>query len=77
MSRTDTSATNAIGRPPTVDLVLLGVAVAAIATSAPLIAATAVAPLAISFWRSLLGSAVTLPWAWFRHGAEMRGLSGY
>ena len=77
MSRADASTTNAIGRPPTVDLVLLGVAVAAIATSAPLIAATAGAPLAISFWRSLLGSAVTLPWAWFRHGSEMRSLSRY
>jgi drug/metabolite transporter (DMT)-like permease len=68
-------ATNAIIRPPTTDLVLLGVAVVAIATSAPLIAATAVAPVAIAFWRSLLGSAATLPWAWFRHRAEMRSLS--
>jgi len=70
-------ATNAIGRPPASDLVLLGIAVLAIATSAPLIAASSVAPLAISFWRSLLGSAVTLPWAWFRHREEMRSLSRY
>lgn len=69
--------TNAIGRPPTSDLVLLGVAVLAIATSAPLIAASSVAPLALAFWRSLLGSAATLPWAWFRHRQEMRSLSRY
>jgi drug/metabolite transporter (DMT)-like permease len=69
--------TNAIGRPPTSDLLLLGVAVLAIATSAPLIAASSVAPLALAFWRSLLGSAATLPWAWFRHRQEMRSLSRY
>jgi drug/metabolite transporter (DMT)-like permease len=74
---TRATSTNAIGRPPTSDLVLLGIAVTAIATSAPLIAASSVAPLAISFWRSLLGSAVTLPWAWFRHREEMRSLSRY
>ena len=73
----DGTSTNAIGRPPTSDLVLLGIAITAIATSAPLIAASSVAPLAISFWRSLLGSAVTLPWALFRHRAEMRSLSRY
>jgi drug/metabolite transporter (DMT)-like permease len=66
---------NAITRPPTGDLLLLGVAVLAIATSAPLIAATTVPPLAIAFWRSLLGSGLTLPWALGRHRSEMRSLS--
>ena len=75
MSQGDVTVTNAITRPPATDLVLLGIAVLAIATSAPLIAATTVAPIAIAFWRSVLGSAVTLPWAWFRHRAEMRSLS--
>ena len=75
MSQGDETVTNAITRPPATDLVLLGIAVLAIATSAPLIAATTVAPIAIAFWRSVLGSAVTLPWAWFRHRAEMRSLS--
>jgi drug/metabolite transporter (DMT)-like permease len=74
---TEDPRADAIGRPPVTDLVLLGVAVLAIATSAPLIAASSVAPLAISFWRSLLGSAVTLPWAWLRHREEMRTLSRY
>ena len=77
MTRGGEAQANAIGRPPTSDVVLLGVAVLAIATSAPLIAATSVAPLALSFWRSLLGSAATLPWAWFRHREEMRSLSRY
>lgn len=76
MSTADGTA-NAIGRPPASDLVLLGVAVLAIATSAPLIAASTVAPLAISFWRSLLGSALTAPWAWSRHRDELRSLSAY
>lgn len=75
VSTTGTGQPSAITRPPTGDLVLLGVAVVAIATSAPLIAATTVAPLALSFWRSLLGSAATLPWAWARHRDEMRSLS--
>ena len=57
----DGTATSAITRPPAADLVLLGIAVTAISTSAPLVAATAVAPLAIAFWRSLLGSALTVP----------------
>jgi drug/metabolite transporter (DMT)-like permease len=74
---TSTERVSAITRPPTGDLVLLAVAVLAIATSAPLIAATTVGPLALSFWRSLLGSAATLPWAWLRHRDEMRSLSRY
>ncbi|MGL1102691.1 EamA family transporter, partial [Vibrio parahaemolyticus] len=47
----------------------------AIATSAPLIAATAVPAVAIALWRSVLGSAVTFPWAWWRNRDELRGLS--
>ena len=67
--------TNAITRPPATDLVLLGIAVTAISTSAPLIAATSVAPLAVAFWRSLLGSGLTAPVAWLRHSEEIRSLS--
>ena len=66
---------NALGRPPLGDMVTLGVAVAAISTSAPLIAATATPALAISFYRCLFGSAATAPWAWFRHRDEWNGLS--
>jgi drug/metabolite transporter (DMT)-like permease len=71
---TDRDATT-LGRPPTSDIVILGVAVAAISTSAPLIAATATPALAISFYRCLFGSAATAPWAWFRHRAEWSRLS--
>lgn len=63
-----------LGRPPMGDLLILGVAVAAISTSAPLIAATATPALAISFYRCLFGSAATAPWAWFRHRDEWRTL---
>ena len=41
-------------RPPTVDLVLLGVAVVAVSTSAPLIRAADAPSLAIAFWRNAL-----------------------
>lgn len=49
-------------RPPTVDLLLLGVAVAAVSTSAPLIRAAAAPTLAIAFWRNAL--AVPIVGAW-------------
>ena len=65
----------ALGRPPVGDLVTLGVAVAAISTSAPLIAATATPALAISFYRCLFGSGATAPWAWFRHRSEWSTLT--
>lgn len=75
MAQAEVTGENAITRPPTTDLVLLSVAVLAIATSAPLIAATVVPPVAIAFWRSLLGSGLTLPWALLRHRSEMRALT--
>lgn len=75
MAQVEVTGENAITRPSRTDLVLLGIAVTAIATSAPLIAATAVPPLAIAFWRSLIGSGLTLPWALWRHHAEMRSMS--
>lgn len=60
--------------PPPVDAVLLVVALTGVASSGPLIAATAAPPLAIAFWRNALGSAatgiVTLPGRWH----ELRGL---
>ncbi len=64
-----------IGRPPAADLGLLLVAVLAISSSAPIIAATAAPAVAISFWRCLLGSGATLPFAVLRHGHELRSLS--
>ena len=62
-------------RPPTSDLLLLGVAVVAIATSAPLIAACTAPALAIAFWRCLLGSGATAVWVGIRHRAEVAALT--
>lgn len=54
---------------------LLAIAVFFISTSAPLIAATAAPALAIAFWRTAIGAALTAPWTLLRHRAELRGLS--
>jgi drug/metabolite transporter (DMT)-like permease len=51
------------------------VALLAVSTSGPLIAATAVPALAIAFWRNAMGGAVLLPIALVRNHAELRGLS--
>ena len=64
-----------LGRPTTGDLFALAVAVTAFSTVAPIIAASTVPALAISFYRCLLGSSFTAPWAWFRHRAEWKGLT--
>ena len=64
-----------VARPPTRDLGLMVVALLAVSTSGPLIAATAVPALAIAFWRNAMGGAVLLPIAVLRNRAELRGLS--
>ncbi len=51
-------------------------AVCAVGTSGPLIAATAAPALAIALWRNVFGAAVLAPAALFRHLAELRGMSG-
>ncbi|HEX6888313.1 MAG TPA: DMT family transporter, partial [Candidatus Nanopelagicales bacterium] len=51
------------------------VAVLAISTSAPLIAACTAPALAIAFWRTALGSGATWAWVAVRHRAEVRALS--
>ena len=57
-----TSATApAVGRPGGSDAVLLVVALTAVSTSGPLIAATAVPALAIAFWRNAMAGAVLVP----------------
>src|SRR3546814_6920746 len=52
----------ASGRVPTFDLLLLGVAIVAISTSAPLIAGAAAPTLAIAFWRNALALPVLGAW---------------
>ena len=66
---------NAVTRPPASDVVLLVVAMLAIGTSGPLIAATTVGAVALAFWRSLLGSGLTLPFSLLRHRGELRGMT--
>ena len=56
------------------DAVYLSIALVAVSTSGPLIAATAVPALAIAFWRNAMASAVLVPTAWLTCRAELRGL---
>ncbi|MCU1600831.1 MAG: family transporter [Frankiales bacterium] len=62
-------------RPPARDLGIMVVALLAVSTSGPLIAATAAPALAIAFWRNAMGGGVLLPIALLRNRAELRGLS--
>ena len=62
------------GPVPRTDGLLLVVALAAVSTSGPLIAATAVPALAIAFWRNALAGAVLVPVVLLRRRAELRGL---
>lgn len=73
MSAAPTAATR-LSRPPAADLGLLAVAVVAISTSGPIIAACAAPALAIAFWRTALGSAATSAWVAWRHRGELRAL---
>jgi drug/metabolite transporter (DMT)-like permease len=50
-----------VTRPPGHDVVLLLVAILAVSTSGPLIAATAAPALAIAFWRNAMASLVLVP----------------
>ncbi|MGH9085995.1 MAG: DMT family transporter [Acidimicrobiales bacterium] len=70
--------------PPAGDLLLLGVAVVAVSTSAPLIRAAAAPTLAIAFWRNALALPVIGGWivarpgertGWARRTVEERRLS--
>lgn len=63
-----------VERPPTRDLGLLFVALMAVSTSGPLIAATAAPALAIAFWRNALSGAVLTPVVLVRRRAELLGL---
>ena len=65
-----TQRTNAVGRPPAVDLTLLAVAVLASSTTGPLIALCAAPGIAIAFWRTFAGSAVMAPVAWLAQRSD-------
>jgi drug/metabolite transporter (DMT)-like permease len=51
------------------------VAVAAVGTSGPLIAATAAPALAIAFWRNVFGAGAIAPFALWRHLGELRAMT--
>ncbi len=74
MTTATTPAQN-VAAVPRVDIVLLGVALASVSLSAPLIAATAAPALAIAFWRNALAVGVLTPVAWFKHRARLRALT--
>lgn len=69
MPRPDTTTGQAVRLPDARETGLLAVAVMAVSTSAPIIAACAAPALAIAFWRCLLGAAATAPFA-LRHGLD-------
>ena len=62
-------------RPGGTDAFLIAVAVVAVATSGPLMAATVAPALAIAFWRNALASLLILPVTLVRNRAELTGLS--
>jgi len=62
MASAPPAVTAAATRPPTVDLLLLAVAVGAVSTSAPLIRAAAAPALAVAFWRNALALPVLGAW---------------
>lgn len=65
---------DAVSRPPGRDLVLIGVAVAAVSTSAPLIREADAPALAIAFWRNAMAVAVLAPVCALRRREEIAGL---
>ncbi|WP_344662703.1 DMT family transporter [Catenulispora subtropica] len=67
---------SAVHRPPKADMAVLGVAVTAVGTSGPLIAAADAPAMAIAFWRNAIATAVFAPYVLARRGlrAELRGL---
>ncbi|NUR30794.1 MAG: DMT family transporter [Catenulispora sp.] len=67
---------SAVHRPPRADMAVLGVAVTAVGTSGPLIAAADAPAMAIAFWRNAIATVVFAPYVLARRGlrAELRGL---
>ena len=71
---TQSLAQPGVARPPTRDVGILVIALLAVSTSGPLIAACAAPALAIAFWRNAMASAVLLPVVLTRNRDELRGL---
>src|SRR3954471_1764413 len=65
---------SALSRPSRTDVLLLGLAVAAVSTSAPLIREAAAPALAVAFWRNAMACTVLVPFTAVRHREEAAGL---
>lgn len=74
MTSTPRAGLPGVGRPSPGDATLMAVAIVAVSTSGPLIAATAAPALAIAFWRNAMASGVLLPVVLLRCRAELAGL---
>jgi drug/metabolite transporter (DMT)-like permease len=61
--------------PPRTDLLLMTVALAAVSTSGPLMAAITAPALAVALWRNVLGAAVTVPVALATRLGELRAMA--
>ena len=62
--------------PGPTDAATMLVAIVAVSTSGPLMAATAAPALAIAFWRNGMAAGVLLPWSLLRNRDELRALAG-
>ena len=69
-------APRAVTRPPRADLALMGVGLAAVSTSGPLMAAIVAPALAVALWRNLLAIAAIWPFALVTRRAELAALTG-
>lgn len=64
-----------VARPPRSDVALMAVAIAAVSTSGPLMAAIAAPAMAVALWRNVLGVAAIAPFAMSARRDELRGLT--
>jgi len=69
-----TAAQHGVASPARTDALVLAIALTAVSTSGPLIAATAVPALAIAFWRNAMASAVLVPAVLLTARQELLGL---
>ena len=64
-----------VARPPRGDVALMAVAIAAVSTSGPLMAAIAAPAMSVALWRNVLGVAAIAPFAMSARRDELRGLT--
>ncbi len=75
MRETRPEPSHELAIPSRTDLALITVALTAVSTSGPLIAATVAPALAIAFWRNALAAGALFPFAISRERTELRSLS--